>query len=191
VSLDSTLSIALKEWAVVCRALETGRQIILLRKGGIHESSGGFELEHPQFLLFPTYLHQNLAMLKPESHTGFEPHSVEPAKITLSAAAEVTDIIRLKYREQMNALDSEHIWTSPLIDMRFNYKPENPLYLLIVRAYRLENPVTIDNTPEYAGCKSWVPLAQAIDTRAARSAIDDLAFARKSKLVDARLKAKG
>jgi len=55
----------------------------------------------------------------------------------------------------MNAIETEHIWTSPLIDMRFNYKPQNPLYLLLVRTYRLAKPVTVDNTPEYAGCKSW------------------------------------
>src|SRR5262245_54054908 len=139
-ALPTSLQIALKEWAVVCRALETGRQIILLRKGGILESSTGFQLEHPSFLLFPTYLHQNLNMLKPEAHGGFQPHSAEPATITLGSFGQVTDIIRVKYRQQMGALDSEHIWTPPLIDMRFNYKPDNPLYLLIVRAYRLAEP---------------------------------------------------
>jgi len=45
--------------AVVCSALEAGRQIILLRKGGIYESAGEFEIEHRQFLFFPTFLHQN------------------------------------------------------------------------------------------------------------------------------------
>src|SRR3954447_25734012 len=112
----TSLQVALKEWAAVCRALETGKQTILLRKGGIYESAGEFEVEHRQFLLFPTYLHQNLKMLKPEAHAGFEPHSAEPAKITISSAAEVTDIIELKDRKQMDALDAEHIWTPPLID---------------------------------------------------------------------------
>ncbi|MFW6125399.1 MAG: DUF1802 family protein, partial [Pirellulales bacterium] len=50
--------IALKEWAAVCRALEEGRQTLLLRKGGIHEEGGRFELAHHQFWLFPTYEHQ-------------------------------------------------------------------------------------------------------------------------------------
>src|SRR6476469_947176 len=60
-ALPNPLAIALKEWATVCHALETGRQMLLLRKGGIYEAAGEFELENPQFLLFPTYLHQNLA----------------------------------------------------------------------------------------------------------------------------------
>src|SRR2546421_3711206 len=130
-SLPASLSIALKEWATVCRALETGRQILLLRKGGILESIGGFELENPQFLLFPTYLHQNLAMLKPEAHAGFEPVTAEPGQVRLSSAGVVTDIIRLRSRGDMDALAAEHVWTAPLIDMRFNYRPENPLYLLL------------------------------------------------------------
>jgi hypothetical protein len=174
--IPESLTIALKEWASVGNALGTGRQIILLRKGGIHESSQGFEVEHPRFLLFPTYLHQNLKMLKPEAHTGFEPHSAEPATISLSLAGEVTDIIRLKRREQMDSLDAEHIWTPPLIDMRFNYRPENPLYLLLVRAYRLHAPVTVQNTPAYAGCKSWVPLEATIDTRGVQPVLDDQVF---------------
>src|SRR5215213_3020847 len=143
----SSLSIALKEWAVVCRALEIGRQMLLLRKGGIYEAAGEFELENRRFVLFPTYLHQNLKMLKPEAHGGFEPRSAEPERIALSSAAEVTDIIPLKSRAQMDALDAEHVWAPPLIDMRFNYKPENPLYLLLVRAYRLPQTTTVENTP--------------------------------------------
>jgi hypothetical protein len=171
--MTEALNIALKEWAVACRALETGRQIMLLRKGGIHESSAGFELEHMQFLLFPTYLHQNLQMLKPEAHPGFEIHSAEPQTITIRSAAEVTDIIQLKRRDQMDALADEHIWTPPLIDMRFNYKPQNPLYLLLVRAYTLAHATTIQNTPAYAGCKSWVPLDQSISTTSATPVLSD------------------
>lgn len=62
----TSLQVALKEWATVCHALESGRQMVLLRKGGVSDAGGTFEVKHPQFLLFPTYLHQNLTMLKPE-----------------------------------------------------------------------------------------------------------------------------
>jgi hypothetical protein len=173
------LSVALKEWAVVCHALETGRQMILLRKGGIVEAIGGFELEQSQFLLFPTYLHQNIAMLKPEAQAGVGASDAEPEQITIRSAADVTDIIRLSNRSQMDAIDAQHIWAPPLIDMRFSYRPKNPLYLLIVRAYQLATPVTIQNTPEYAGCKSWVPLAKRIDCADATPAIADGEFDRR------------
>jgi hypothetical protein len=175
-ALPNPLQIALKEWASVCHALETGRQIILLRKGGIYEAAGEFELENPQFLLFPTYLHQNLGMLKAGDQAGFEARSAEPQQIRISAAGEVTDIVQLKSRGQMDALDAEHVWTAPLIDMRFNYKPQNPLYLMLVRAHRLAEPVTVENTPAYAGCKSWVPLDEAIATGRATPVADDAAY---------------
>ncbi|MGH9628683.1 MAG: DUF1802 family protein, partial [Bryobacteraceae bacterium] len=61
------MNIALKEWASVVSALGTGRQILLLRKGGIVEARrGGFELRHHEFLFFPTYEHQHADSLKPE-----------------------------------------------------------------------------------------------------------------------------
>ena len=177
--LSSKLNVALKEWASVCSALEEGRQIILLRKGGILEAIGGFELEHPQFFLFPTYLHQNAQMLKEGERKRLVALNEEPAEIVLSSAGAVTDIVRLRDRAQMDRLDQEHIWTSPLIDMRFNYRPQNPLYLLVLRVYQLAEPITIQNTPEYAGCKSWVPLTQQIETLGAAAVLDKADFERR------------
>lgn len=181
------LNVALKEWATVCRALETGRQVLLLRKGGIYESAGEFEVENREFLLFPTYVHQNLKMLKPEAHGGYEPHAEEPKQVRMSAAGVVTDIIQVESRAQMDALDAEHVWTPPLIDMRFNYRPENPLYLLLVRAYRLNEPATVQNTPAYAGCKSWVPLDQPISTEGAVPVVDDAAYDQRRRAILDRL----
>jgi hypothetical protein len=176
VAWPSSLNVSLKEWASVCRALEDGRQMLLLRKGGIYESAGEFEVEHREFVLFPTYLHQNLKMLKESEHAAFEARGAEPDEITIAAAGVVTDIIELKSRGQMDALDDEHVWTPPLIDMRFNYRPENPLYLVLVRAYRLRQPVKIANTPAYAGCKSWVPLEHPINTGRATPVMDDVKY---------------
>ena len=184
----TSLQIALKEWATVCAALESGRQAFLLRKGGIYESAGEFELENREFFLFPTYLHQNLKMLKGEVHAGFEPKTAEPDQVRLSAAGVVTDIVRISSRAEMDALNDEHIWAPPLIDMRFSYKPENPLYLLLVRAYRLHEPVMIANTPAYAGCKSWVPLEQPIATGDALPVLDDVLYEFKRKALLERIK---
>ena len=182
-ALPPSLRIALKEWAVVCDALSQGEQILLLRKGGIYESAGEFELEHREFLLFPTYLHQNAQMLKPYFQRGVEKRDAEPGELTLSSAGVVTDIIQLQSRPQMDRLDDQHIWTGPLIDMRFNYRAENPLYLLVVRAYRLQAPLKIANTPAYAGCKSWVPLDQPVDVRNATPVLVDEQFESRRSLV--------
>ena len=52
------MTYALKEWAIVVDALIRGEQIIVLRKGGISEGPGGFKVDQPEFLLFPTLFHQ-------------------------------------------------------------------------------------------------------------------------------------
>jgi len=174
--LPNQLNVALKEWASVCSALQEARQIILLRKGGILEAIGGFELEHPQFFLFPTHLHQNAQMLKEPERKRLVVLKEEPSEILISSAATVTDIIRLCDRAQMDRLNSEHIWTAPLIDMRFSYRPQNPLYLLLLRVYRLSEPITIQNTPDYAGCKSWVPLEAPLSTAGALAVLNDADF---------------
>jgi hypothetical protein len=172
----TSLNIALKEWQTVISALETGRQIMLLRKGGILEQGGKrqFEMNHEQFLLFPTYLHQSRGDLKPE--VEFDPKSSEPGEVRITAAGVVSDIIQVKSRDQIDRLNEEHIWSPSLIDMRFNYKPEKPLYLVLVRAYRLHEPVTLANTPAYAGCKSWVPLDQPIAAGDALPVLDDVKY---------------
>jgi hypothetical protein len=171
--LQASLAVALKEWAVVCHALETGRQVMLLRKGGIYELAGEFQLEHRQFVLFPTYLHQDAKMLKPNERDGFEQREAEPRNVRLGAAGVVTDIVRVGSRTEIDAVDHEHVWAAPLIDMRFNYRPDNPLYVLLVRAFRLREAVTVENTPAYAGCKSWVPLGRSISVDGATPVLTD------------------
>jgi hypothetical protein len=177
-ALPTELAVALKEWAIVCDALAAGRQLLLLRKGGIHEDAGAgrFVVEHERFLLFPTYLHQKRDSLKPAALAGFEPRAAEPQTIALAAVCAVTDVIKLRSRSQVDAVDAEHVWAPPLVDMRFDYKPHNPLFMVLVRAYRLAAPASVANTPVYAGCKSWVPLEQPVRTAGAVPVLDDAAY---------------
>jgi hypothetical protein len=183
--LEPSLSIALKEWAVLCDALLAGEQFVLLRKGGIHEEMGEFRLEHDRFLLFPTQLHQNPTMLKPAWASRIESAPHEPDRIVLSGWAAVSDVLQVRSREQIDRIEDQHIWDRPLIDMRFAYKPTKPLYLLLVRAFRLGSPVTIDNVPMYAGCVSWVPLERGIAIAQSVPAIGDAAWAeRRAAMLD-------
>lgn len=186
-ALPNELQVGLKEWATVCSALGDRRQIILLRKGGIYESGGEFEIEHRQFLLFPTYLHQNAEMLKEPQRAGLARLSAEPERVQISLAGEITDIIPMKSREVMDRLSDEHIWSPKLIDMRFNYRPENPLYLLLVRVFRLAEAVTIANTPAYAGCKSWVPLEEKVGDGNSMPVLGDAQYSRRREGILSRL----
>ncbi len=184
--LPASLKIALKEWAVVCAALEEGRQIVLLRKGGIYEAAGEFEVEHQQFLLFPTYLHQKREMLKPAEHGGLRTVNAGPERVRISGAGEITDIIQVKIGGVMDRLEDKHIWGKPLIDMRFGYRPENPLYLLLVRVWKLQEAV-VENTPEYAGCKSWVPMREEIGTKEAEAVLNQSEFEARRRVVMERI----
>jgi hypothetical protein len=167
------LQIALKEWHLLCSALLQGQQSILLRKGGILESNNEFELEHPRFLLFPTYIHQDPASVKPAWRDHIVKLPKEPDQITIEGWAEVVKIFEVPSRPAMDALDDLHLWDKPLIDMRFNYRPNNPLYLMVVRAWRLAQSITVPYTIEYAGCKSWVPLETPVPAQDSVQAMDE------------------
>jgi hypothetical protein len=177
------LTIALKEWAVICDLLLAGELSLLLRKGGIHESSGPgvFELEHPRFALFPSWMHQKPAMLKPRVRERVEVFEREPAVVPIAGIGQVARIWRVHDRSVLDeggALHALHPWTREQIDMRVNYRPENPLYLMAVRAYRLPGVRPIQNVPAYAGCKSWVPLSEqdAIDDTSVTASVSDVRF---------------
>lgn len=159
------IDIALKEWACVCDLLVGGKACLLLRKGGVHEDGGPgrFKLEHDRFALFPAWEHETLEWIKPELRPSRGPVTQEPAEIELKGYAEVAgiwEVPRVGGREAFDTLDDLHPWLPPQIDMRFNYKPDRPLYAMLVRAYRFESAKVIPNRRAFAGCKSWVPLGQ-------------------------------
>lgn len=173
------LQIALKEWDLVIRDLLAGRQSILLRKGGILESENQFTLEHPRFLFYPTFIHQDPKMVKPQRLADIRALPAEPEKIELTAyghVAHIFEVPRQNARQRVDSLADLHPFSPALIDMRFNYRPEKPLFIVLVRAFHLPAPISIPNTPEYAGCKSWIPLEHPIDTTGATPAIPDPAF---------------
>lgn len=180
------LGIALKEWAIVCDFLAQGRCALLLRKGGIHEAGGPgrFALDHDRFLMFPAWEHERLDWIKPKWLTpeaGLEvdePEEPEPSRITFKCYADAARIWRVPSREAFDTLDGLHPWAGPQIDMRFNYKPDRPLYLLALRAYRMRRHIVVPNRDGFAGCVSWVPLApeDVVEVGGAAPAIPDPEF---------------
>ncbi|MEM1355178.1 MAG: DUF1802 family protein [Planctomycetota bacterium] len=168
------LDTALKEWAVVCDLLAEGRCCLLLRKGGVHEHAGPgrFELIHDRFLMFPAWEHERLDWIKPDwlppevGNSAHEGGEGEPEWVTFRAWAEVARIWQVPSRSVFDQLEDLHPWAAPQLDMRFNYKPDRPLYLMALRVYRLDEPVSVPNREAFGGCVSWVPLSaeDAVDT---------------------------
>ena len=158
--MQDPLAIALKEWAIICELLLSGRQALVLRKGGVHEEAGPgrFRLDHPRFLLFPAWEHERLDWVKPAWRTRDIPVEAEPEVIPLGGYAEVAGVWEVPTRAAFDELDDLHAWAKPQVDMRFNYKPARPIFAVALRCYRFASPQYVPNRPRYAGCKSWVDL---------------------------------
>ena len=168
---------ALKEWAVVDEALGSGDQIVLLRKGGIHEAEGRFEIEHGVFLLYPTYLHQAPELLKPPFRAGCKDGRSDKGRVTIRHFARVIQSAPAPPTpETADRWDRFHIFSPELIEKRYAYKPERPLWLVIVRVFRLSAPTTVVETPQYAGCRSWVTLDDPVDIGDAVPVLENAAF---------------
>ncbi len=179
----ATNNLALKEWAIVDQWVGSGRQVVLLRKGGIHEQRGQFEVEHREFFLFPTYVHQKAEDLVPHARDEFEAvAAAAPADrtVTIRHYAVVEEAVKVTSIEPLRALAGEHILSWPAVEGRFWYRNRPGLHVLLLRAYRLPRPLTIPNLEAYDGCVSWVDLAEALPTAGCAPALDEVAFARRS-----------
>lgn len=174
------LNTALKEWSVAVDAIAQGRQIILLRKGGIKEDQGHFRTQSDQVVLFPTFEHQKPELLKSEYKGVNYQRSVTPVasgwhpeKITLTVWAQITHIFLATEADHICALSDFHIWQPQLTTERLKWKPKQPLYVLALRAYQLAEPIEIAwNSELYGGCRSWVSLNQPVEVSTDRPAID-------------------
>lgn len=181
---------AFKEWAVSCQALLDGHQTLLIRKGGIREEGNVFRIDDPEFWLMPTYEHQNAALLQPQWLPALKtiqsaPH--QPGTVSLAAYAVVDTIAVANNEAQAEALAHEHIWNPTYVRMRFDFNPYDPLYLVLLRIYRLPEPLTIPMLPEYEGCKSWVTLTQSYSTLIAAPVLSDDEFTARRTALLARL----
>jgi hypothetical protein len=158
------MNVALKEWAVVIEALAQGKQRFLLRKGGIAEGKRGFELKHRRFLFFPTWEHQQQDWIRPEYRDLFlNLRPADPEAVTIRYGAQVEDICPAPADIHELLQSPEHIWAEPYLRMRYEYRPDLPLYLAPVQVFTLPEPVTISNDRRYKGCRSWVDLNEEID----------------------------
>jgi hypothetical protein len=173
------LSVAFKEWAVICEALAIGTQSILLRKGGIAEEGGEFRPEHAEFLLYPTYFHEHRAGVKPTSAPlieGAERDRPPAGTVRFTHFARVEAVTHVTDLDSVLALDGLHEWRPEVVRQRFHYRKPG-LYVLAVRVFRLRRPVEVVERPEYAGCKTWVTLDTPIDVSRATPVLTDEAAA--------------
>ena len=181
--MELTINNALKEWAIAINALETGNTIMLLRKGGIHEKGGSFRVAHNRVLLYPTYEHQQAVMLKADYCNQVIPVTpgLRPESVKITSYAQITHILPVIDESIVNALFPFHIWSKKFVCDRQQWKPQKPLFILLLRTYKLSTEQCIGYHPQYSGCKSWIDLNESISLEGAKPAMSENVY---SKLVD-------
>jgi hypothetical protein len=176
---DPTCDVALKEWAVICRALETGQQTILLRKGGIAEGQGRFRPEHERFWLYPTQFHQGAEQLTASAAdllAASQDLRTASGELVLRSLATVSQVQYLERLEQAMALAGQHGWSDDVVRQRFAYRKPG-LFLFVLRVYRSDLSHEVAETAAMAGCKSWVDLPAALAEGRLQPVLTDEQFA--------------
>jgi hypothetical protein len=168
---------ALKEWAVVCRALQLGRQTVLIRKGGLIERRGEFEVENTQFWLYPTFEHQSREKVRADAYDLFDDLPTAPPadQLHLDLFAVVVKAARIDDWDRLSRLGDAHIWTQAVVAERFGYRSPG-VYVLVLRVYRRSVPHRFPQTAQYAGCRSWVQLDMPLTTDKLAPVLTDTAF---------------
>lgn len=165
--------VAFKEWSPIVEALGSGRQILLLRKGGIAEGPGGFKPEYDRFWLYPTAFHATPGKLKPQAPAAPLP---DDGPTPIHYFAEVRETHWLEDPLGLAALDPLHLWATEELAKRRTFGKCPGLYAMIVRVFRLPSPVPIPDHPSHHGCKSWITLESPPPTDNLVPVLDDDAF---------------
>lgn len=151
---------ALKEWAVMVDGLGCGDIIGIVRKGGLRDQRGGFQMRHSRFFLYPTRFHASVEQLSERfvprlsrSHAAMAPHGFVRIEYVAQPAISwtVSDCRRLVAARHELALSES------ALQSRFNYREPGAEFHAL-RIERLITPVVIPDVRRYAGCVSWLEL---------------------------------
>ena len=151
--------IAFKEWTLICEALGRGQQSVILRKGGIAEGRDGFRFKHDDFMLFPTFFHEQLAKLRLPASTAL-PAPREDGQIEVRYRARVEWTRDISDWEMVKRLAPFHLWQEAEIEKRFRQDEAPGVSLAFIRASRLSRSFVFPDSPRFGGCRSWVELPE-------------------------------
>lgn len=161
------MMIAFKEWQVVCEALASGRQTVILRKGGIHEGREGFAWKHKQFALFPTRFHSQEAGVRPADWVQYGEGGLREWQdgevVPIRWQCKVVRAVTLESWHEVEALQDQHIWTEEVVRERFDWEMKGvkgaSLHAAFVEASLIEGQRDIVYRKGcHGGCRSWVKL---------------------------------
>ncbi len=175
-------SVGFKEWALVCDAIGRGEQSVILRKGGIAEGHKGFAFEHEEFLLFPTWFHEQVAKTRGADRTVPTQRAGE-IEIRVFAKLEFASVVTSW--ETARELEPFHILQRDIVRERFDYERAPGVHVAFIRGFRLPQPWIIPDLAAYGGCRSWVKLPDFPEDRALEPVLSDDEHARRTREVRA------
>lgn len=190
ITLPASCVVALKEWATVLEAMARGEQLVLIRKGGLIEPAGGFELLASTFVFYPTFEHQAVPYVREPHRRYFDeaqqrrlpaPRSAGQAgapqqSVMLDLVGVAVSSVQSHDPAVVERLRPYHIYDDAFLAQRLKWQPQQPLVIAIVRVFRLPAPQVLTVTPAYAGCKSWVELEAPLALAGAAPVLDDATF---------------
>lgn len=172
------MPMALKEWDVVCEALGSGRQVIVIRKGGIAEGKEGLRFEHEEFALLPTFFHQQSERVVPEADFAARQAGSEGERewVEIRHAATLVWHKVITDRAVLTKLQSFHILAPSEVESRFEQKPAPGVQIALLRVYRLEPPQRVAWQKSFGGCRSWAEMDADLETCSRISVLSDERF---------------
>lgn len=154
-------AIGFKEWQVVCDAIASGRQTLLLRKGGIHEGRSGFSFAHSSFFLFPTRFHAQGEHVR-EGSVEILPEWQVGDLVRLTHHVEALCAVTLTDWQAVKALEPHHIYSESTVKDRFDWEGKGmasgSIHAALIRVRKLAKPWDIPYQNSLGGCRSWIQL---------------------------------
>jgi hypothetical protein len=148
---------ALKEWSNVVAALATGEQVILIRKGGLADPTFGVDAN--RFYLYPTFFHQGESEARPE--------------VEVTHWCEVVRVWAVSDFALIERLAGEVVMPAETLATRYRFRPDQALYVIAVRTWRLARPARVPFNESYAGCRSWISIEDEIDIECSTPVMDE------------------
>ena len=170
-------TLALKEWSAVVHGLLQGRQVLLLRKGGIHEKA--FRLDGAgAFVVFPTVAHSHAERVRPEHRDLLNPGAADIDEVRgtfwVRAGLSLVAAVDVRRPDRLGEIEDLHIWTAASVqEDRVAFRPKHALQALVVRTFALPQPVELTRLDAYGGCTSWLDLPVDWDGQAGRQIVSD------------------
>ena len=170
---------ALKEWDVVCEALGSGRQVVVIRKGGIAEGKDGLRFEHDEFVLLPTFFHQQSERVVPEADFAARQGGSEGERESVEVRHAATLVWHklVTDRAVLGRLQAFHILTPKEVETRFVQKPAPGVQVALLRVYRLDPPQRVAWQKSFGGCRSWAEMDADLESCSRVSVLSDERFA--------------